>query len=262
MKKLIIITFTIIISTVIILYITNDKKVSNRNLPFYKKENKARYEEYKKRYPTLSKKDIIIRVNLNLDKDFYQDIKPSKYLDKNYVLINKFLYVDKSYVPSDLKKISICTKGNIYLKQEALKNFEKMCLDIKKEGLKIRAISAYRDYNYQFNLYNKYLKYDNKKKVDTYSARAGHSEHQSGLVVDIDNYITSFDDFESTDEYIWMVNNSYKYGFILRYPKKKEDITGYSYESWHYRYVGKDIAYYIKKHNITFDEYYALFIDV
>ena len=132
---------------------------------------------------------------------------------------------------------------------------------MKKENLSIRAISAYRDYNYQLNLYNKYLVHDSKKNVDTYSARPGFSEHQSGLVIDIDNTITNFDDFESTDEFIWMRDNAYKYGYILRYPKGKENITRYQYEAWHYRYVGKKIATYIKKHNITFDEYYVRFID-
>ena len=67
--------------------------------------------------------------------------------------------------------------------------------------------------------------------------------------------------FEKTDEFKWLQNNAYKYGFILRYPKDKEDITGYSYESWHYRYVGKDVATKIKKLGITFDEYYAYFIE-
>ena len=94
-----------------------------------------------------------------------------------------------------------------------------------------------------------------------YSARPGYSEHQTGLVIDIDNYNDDYENFDKTKEFEWMNNNSYKYGFILRYPKGKTDITGYDYESWHYRYVGKEIAKYIYENNITFDEYYAKFID-
>ncbi len=269
MKKLIIIILTIvIILTTYIASFNKDKGKDNRyildikkNYKYYKEENKNRYIKYKQSHYNLKDEDIITRVNLNLDKDFYTNTRPSKYLNSSYILINKYLFLEKNYVPADLKKIDICTKGNIYLVNEALIEFQKMCIDMKKENLSIRAISAYRDYNYQLNLYNKYLVHDSKKNVDTYSARPGFSEHQSGLVIDIDNTITNFDDFESTDEFIWMRDNAYKYGYILRYPKGKENITGYQYEAWHYRYVGKKIATYIKKHNITFDEYYVRFID-
>ena len=138
---------------------------------------------------------------------------------------------------------------------------EEMINDAKKDNINIRVISSYRSYYYQMKLYNNYVISDGKKNADTYSARAGFSEHQTGLTIDVDDGITYYNDFERTDSYKWMIKNSYKYGFILRYPKNKESITRYTYESWHYRYVGIDIAKYIKKHNITFDEYYAMFID-
>lgn len=231
------------------------------HIDFYKEENKDRYLSYKKAHMHLSNKDIITQVNLNLDKDFYTNPVETLYKNTNYILINKFFYVTKNYVPNDLVEINNCTKGNIMLVKEAKNAYEEMCKAIKKDGLEIRAISAYRDYTYQMNLYNRYLVHDTKKNVDTYSARPGHSEHQSGLTVDIDNIDTNFNHFESTDSYLWMEQNAHKYGFILRYPKGKEKITGYSYEAWHYRYIGKDAASYIKKHNITFDEYYVQFIE-
>lgn len=230
-------------------------------IDYYISKNAKRYIHYKQTHLNLNNADIVTQVNLNLDKDFYTNTKETPYKNTNYILINKFFYVGKEYVPNNLKKINICTKGNIYLTKEAQIHFEQMCQDIKKENLNIRAISAYRDYNYQLNLYNKYLVNDAKENVDNYSARPGYSEHQSGLTVDIDNIVTDFNNFESTDEFLWMEKNAYKYGFILRYPKGKENITGYTYEAWHFRYVGKEIAYYIKKHNITFDEYYVRFIE-
>lgn len=229
-------------------------------IDYYIPQNEQRYINYKQTHFNLNDEDIVTQVNLNLDKDFYTDTMETLYKNTNYILINKFYYVDKEYVPESLEEITICTKGSLYLVEEAKIQFEKMCQDVQKENLKIRAISAYRDYTYQLNLYNKYLVHDTKKNVDTYSARAGHSEHQSGLTVDLDNTVTDFNNFESTDEFLWLEENAYKYGFILRYPKNKEKITGYSYEAWHYRYVGKEIASYIKKHNITFDEYYVRFI--
>ena len=136
-----------------------------------------------------------------------------------------------------------------------------MADDAKKESLNLRIISAYRPYEYQENLYNKYLLKDSKEKVDTYSARSGYSEHQTGLSIDIDNIYTNYNKFHITLEYKWMMDNAYKYGFILRYPENKENITGFKYESWHYRYVGANIATYIHNHNITFDEYYYEFLD-
>ena len=91
--------------------------------------------------------------------------------------------------------------------------------------------------------------------------RAGYSEHQTGLALDIVTYGASMDTFENTDEFKWLSDNAYKYGFILRYPKGKEKLTGYSYESWHYRYVGKDVAKKIHDLDITYDEYYAYYIE-
>ena len=87
------------------------------------------------------------------------------------------------------------------------------------------------------------------------SAKPGHSEHQTGLAVDVEGSNNDYDKFESSIEFNWMINNSYKYGFILRYPKGKENITGFKYEPWHYRYVGIELAKYLYKNNLTLEEY-------
>ena len=147
------------------------------------------------------------------------------------------------------------------MNSEAYTAFKEMASDIEKEDMHIRIVSAYRSFDYQENLYNNYLKYESKEKVDTYSARAGYSEHQTGLAVDIDNQIVDYNRFHITQEFTWMQNNAYKYGFLLRYPLGKEHITGYKYEPWHYRYIGKDIAKYIHDSGITYEEYYYEFID-
>lgn len=198
--------------------------------------------------------------NINIEP-YYSNIKETPYLNKNYILVNKNLRLSEQYIPNNLETINKeYTSGNKQLVKEAKNALELMLQDAKKNNLNIRVISAYRSYNYQKVLYDNYCLKDGIEKADTYSARPGHSEHQTGLVIDVDNYKTNYENFEYTKEFEWMQNNSYKYGFILRYPKNKENITGYIYESWHYRYVGKDIANYIKKHNITFDEYYVQFI--
>ena len=90
------------------------------------------------------------------------------------------------------------------------------------------------------------------------SARKGHSEHQTGLAVDVSDIFGEYDDFANTKEFEWMMDNAYKYGFILRYPKYKTDITGFKYEPWHYRYIGIDMAKYLYNNNLTLEEYYLI----
>jgi D-alanyl-D-alanine carboxypeptidase len=206
-------------------------------------------------------KQIIKNVNMNLDKDFYKDPISARNLNTTKVLVNKYYYLDKDYIPLNLQDISKkYALNNMKLVNVAKDAFEEMAKDASNEKLKIIAMSTYRSYDYQVNLYNKYVKTDGKEKADTYSGRPGYSEHQTGLAADVYNGKTNYTNFESTKEFDWMDKHAHEYGFILRFPKDKVDETGYVYESWHYRYVGKDIAKYIKEHNISFEEYYATMI--
>ena len=132
--------------------------------------------------------------------------------------------------------------------------------DAVKDGLTLYINSPYRSYSVQSSLYNNYGARDGFSLADTYSARPGFSEHQTGLAFDVTSKSTNFDTFAYSNEYEWLQKNAYKYGFILRYPKGKEYITGYQYESWHYRYVGVEIAKKIKELDLTFEEYYAYFL--
>ena len=259
-KYFILIVLIIFLSVSLLVFRNKENKINkefkpNFTFPFYKEERKNEYLEYKNK-TGLPIKDAIIRVNIGLNYPFYENTKKTK--DKGILtLINKYNYVTKDYIPNDL----IETNG-LKINKEAYDNFLKMKEDINKDNLNIRIISAYRTYEYQENLYNNYLKKDKQELVDSYSARPGYSEHHTALAIDIDNNNLDFNKFHLTKEFTWMQENAYKYGFILRYPKDKENITGYSYEPWHYRYVGKDIAEYIKKHNSTYEEYYYEFIDI
>ena len=177
------------------------------------------------------------------------------------MLVNKYRYVGEYFQVANLVKVEEFAKENMYLEKNCMLAFTKMARDASSQGYNIRAISTYRTYEYQENLYNNYVKKDGVNNADTYSARPGFSEHHTGLAVDIDNIETSYMNFENTKEFTWMMENAYKYGFILRYPKDKVDITGYMYEPWHYRYVGIEIASYIKENNITYEEYYYEFLE-
>ncbi len=161
----------------------------------------------------------------------------------NGILIaNKTYALPSSYAPGGLDKTV----------SEA---FNKMKEDAAKEGLKLWIASGYRSYDYQKNLYNKYVKRDGKAKADTYSARAGHSEHQTGLCFDL-NQVN--DTFASTPESAWVNAHAHEYGFIIRYPKEKENITGYKYEPWHLRYLGVDLATSVHNSGLCLEEYLGI----
>jgi zinc D-Ala-D-Ala carboxypeptidase len=167
---------------------------------------------------------------------------------------------DLTYIPKDLKELSIALaiRKELCLTEDTKKSFEIMAEEAKKENINIKVSSAFRSYYTQKILYENDLK--NKKSESSNSvAKAGYSEHQLGTTIDITglsiDYTPASDKFDGTIEDDWLKENSYLYGFIQSYPYDKEDITGYRYEPWHYRYVGKDIAKNIKDSEITIIEF-------
>ena len=235
-----------------------EEKNKYEKLSYCKKENKKRYTAYEKENPTLTLEQIVTYVNIGLDNPYYTNTKPADNLNTNLLLVNKYNYLTEDYVPSNLENISTTyARSGMQLVKEAKEAFETLSENAKKEGMNVIAMSSYRSYDYQVNLYNNYVAQDGKEAADKYSARPGYSEHQTGLAVDVYNLDLPYTSFEETEEFTWMQENAYKYGFILRFPKDKVDITGYQYESWHYRYVGKKVAKEIKDNNLTLEEYIA-----
>ncbi len=133
--------------------------------------------------------------------------------------------------------------------------FNTMQAAAKKDGKSLSICSGFRSYSLQKTLYDKYVKRDGKAKADTYSARPGHSEHQTGLAFDINK---ASDSFANTPEAKWLADNCWKYGFIIRYPKGKEHITGYKYEPWHIRYLGTELAEKVYRSGKTLEEYLGI----
>ena len=239
---------------------TKEEKLINdmKKISYYRKENKERYLAYQKENDSPSIEEIITQVNIGIDKPYYTNTKPSENLNTNLILVNKYNYVTEDYIPENLEPIDTTyARSGMQLVTDAKNAFEELSQNAKEDGMTILAMSSYRSYNYQVNLYNNYVESDGKEAADTYSARAGYSEHQTGLAVDVYNGVVPYTSFEETEEFIWMQENAYKYGFILRFPKDKTNITGYQYESWHYRYVGKEVAENIHKNNLTLEEYLA-----
>ena len=232
------------------------------NEKYYISSNLQRYLSYKEKNSGSELKDVVAIVNVNRDYDEYTETKKSD-IDKNeLILVNKYNYLDKDFKPDDVIDIS---SRYAYAENQAsskvLDEYIKMFNDAEAAGIKLVISSSYRDYDNQDETYNEYLELYGEDEARKYASLPGYSEHQTGLAFDILTLGVLTDDFDKTEEFKWLRDNSYKYGFILRYPKDKENITGYSYESWHYRYVGVDVAKKIHDEGITFDEYYAYYVE-
>lgn len=227
-------------------------------ISYFKEDNIERYLNYRNNNPDLEIIQVIKNVNMNLDKKQYEDATEIEDKNNQLVLVNKYNYLGDKFIPENLENINTqYALSNMKLVDYAKEAFEKMAKDARKENLKIIAMSTYRSYSYQVDLYNRYKKKDGQEAADKYSGRPGFSEHQSGLAVDVYNGKEDYTNFESTKEFTWMKDHAHEYGFIIRFPKGKENETGYQYESWHYRYVGIDVATYIKNNNISLEEYIA-----
>ena len=220
--------------------------------------------EYKLKYVAkdkagnVSKKDFILVIK---DKEVKND--NTKRTSKGYEIIEKdgvtyingLLVVNKSY---SLPKSFNPGKLDSNVENAA----EKMMSAAKESGYNMWVQSGFRSYDTQNNLYNRYVLRDGKNEADKYSARAGHSEHQSGLAFDVcaKNKPCISNDFDDTVEAKWLNDNCYKYGFILRFVKGKEDETGYQHESWHFRYVGEELAKELYNNGdwITLEDYLGI----
>ncbi|UBH12766.1 M15 family metallopeptidase [Macrococcus armenti] len=159
------------------------------------------------------------------------------------------------------KEISLPKNYNPDVDATANEHLNTLIQNGNSEGLNLVLRSAFRSYDTQASLYQQYVARDGKKKADTYSAQPGHSEHQTGLAFDLGNTEGSDDfleSFEDTKEGQWLARHAHEYGFIIRYPKGKSDITGYQYEPWHLRYLGKETATKVYESGLTLEEYLGL----
>ncbi|MDF2699880.1 MAG: D-alanyl-D-alanine carboxypeptidase [Haloplasmataceae bacterium] len=205
----------------------------------------------------------------NLMINFYSNVQNAINVDNNLMLVNKNYYLKDDYVPKDLV---FPEKLNLLIPQETTRNFVKqetydalfeLFEAAKKKGIYLYLSNGYRSYEKQDRIYNQYI--IEGSDADRYSARAGHSEHQTGYAVDLTAKSVEFlliEEFAQTNEGKFLQGNAYKYGFIIRYPKDKEHLTGYNYEPWHIRYVGSQVAEIITKQNLTLEEYLIKYTEI
>lgn len=188
------------------------------------------------------------------------EYKDGAYYIEGHLIVNKTYSLSSNFIPKNTHKKITNDMGGICkecIDNEAYEAWTLMKNDAAALNLNIWIQSGYRSYEYQKDLYDSHVKNKGKTGADKVSARAGHSEHQSGLAFDLNSVSSAF---KNTDEGKWVNNNCYLYGFIIRYPENSSDKTGYSYEPWHLRYVGKDLAgkLYNNGNWITMEEYFNL----
>ena len=246
-------------------YDENLTKVINEK--YFIKSNLKEYLDYMKTNPTIKElevvtpSDIVAIVNVKSHKEFYTDPIPTDVSKEYLILVNKFNYLSKEFIPDDLVTMGLeFAYSGKEIRSEVYSAFKRLVRDAKKEGLTIIANSTYRSYENQEIVYNQKKDSLGTIEADLVATHPGYSEHQTGLAIDVSTIGATTETFDTTDEYRWLEENAHKYGFILRYPKGKEHLTGIEYESWHYRYVGIDMAKKIKEENITFDEYYEYYL--
>ncbi len=177
---------------------------------------------------------------------------------KNIKLLEKTETEGRTYIDGVIianKTYNLPSDYDPGVNDDAAKAFELMAANAEKDGITLKIVSGYRSYDLQSRIYSSYVKERGQEETDKVSARPGHSEHQTGFAFDINSTDSSFID---TPEAEWLDENCYKYGFIIRYPDEKLDITGYSYEPWHIRYVGKDYAEKLYKLGLTLEEYFGI----
>lgn len=197
-----------------------------------------------------------IDISLN-DKDkLVQEIGSNG--DENLLLVNGKYGLDKNYIPEGLcipniPFSDISDDEEKHVARVIVKPLEELINTAKEDGIILLGNSGYRSYKSQEKLYISRVKSEGRKLADAYVAKPGSSEHQTGLCIDITNengYLV-----KGTEEADWLAENCYKFGFIVRYPYGRKNITGIEYEPWHIRYVGKEAAKYIYGNGITLEEY-------
>lgn len=246
--------------------LSNYYKIKNLNV-----DKLDRYNNFKTLNPEYDYQKVVTYVNIDLDIPDYENMNIITNPDDFWVIVNKHNKLPDGYVPSELAAIDTVNYNvteiagvpekyarNI-IKLEMVNDLKEFFNAAKNDGHNLYPTTSYRSYAWQNELYTSYKNRDGKEKADTYSARPGNSEHQTGYAIDLANRDVSGKRLNEEDEK-WIKENCYKYGFILRYTEENKHITRYIAESWHIRYVGKDAAKIIHENNLSLEEYVDLYI--
>ena len=229
--------------------------------PHFIEENRQRYEQYQAMNPDIPMSTVIAYVNVDMDNDFYSDIKDVADPSDVRVLVNKNHALPANWEPDNFVNIGA---GHM-MREEAATHFTQMRDAMQENGLRVNVIITYRSYSAQRNTHGNAVSRWGSASADRNWARAGHSEHQTGLAVDILH--KAFEEsmhqarYQETREFAWLIENAHNYGFILRYPNEYKDFHGYVFEPWHWRYVGVETATMMYNMEIAlYEEFYGRYL--
>ncbi len=244
----------------------DDKIISLLEQKYFLEKNLEDYKEYINKNNETDYAKVISIVNVHANHKWYQ-LELNTNEDLSMLMnVNKFYALSETYTPENLKNIDLTyaydEEGKNKLIDYAYDKFLELWQAANDQGFYLMVTSSYRDYESQKEIYDYRVSTWGERKADETAARPGHSEHQTGLVIDMTSKTEPLaDSFTDSEAYKWLKENAYKYGFIERYPEGKTYLTGYNPESWHWRYVGLEAAKTMHDENITFDEYYAFYVE-
>jgi D-alanyl-D-alanine carboxypeptidase len=226
------------------------------DLYYCEEERLDRYLRYEAAHEALSPDEVVWRVNVDLDKPFYEDPAEIADLDSEQTLVNKHFKFPDDFTPAELVKV----EGDFLVTPATKEAYARLKADAAAAGLSIRVGSAYRSIEYQVNLYARYERED-PGNADNYSARPGFSEHHTGRTIDLIGPSGTLRGFTGTKEADWVRENAWAYGFIVRYTPENEDVTGYESEPWHITYIGREAAELMRENGIgSLEEYVAKYV--
>jgi len=242
-------------------YITLIKELSETgNYPHYLTENRVRYNVYRAKHPYMPFSKVIAFVNVNMDYGFYSNITEAPDLDEISILLNKSFNLPRLWEPEILTEIS---PGRL-MHTQAAEQFLLMKEAITDAELEVYIMSAYRSRGRQARVFADEMELRGRTATERSVARAGHSEHQTGLAIDLlhrPHGSLRYANFQDTELFMWLTQNAHKYGFILRYPEEYQEFHGYIFEPWHWRFVGVDIATAMFNEKIVlYEEFYGRYI--
>lgn len=244
----------------------DDKIISLLEQKYFLEKNLEDYKEYINKNNETDYAKVISIVNVHANHKWYQlELNTNEDLEM-LMNVNKFYALSETYTPENLKNIDLTyaydEEGKNKLIDYAYDKFLELWQAANDQGFYLMVTSSYRDYESQKEIYDYRVSTWGERKADETAARPGHSEHQTGLVIDMTSKTEPLaDSFTDSEAYKWLKENAYKYGFIERYPEGKTYLTGYNPESWHWRYVGLEAAKTMHDEDITFDEYYAFYVE-
>ena len=239
-----------------------DKEYDSILIKFYKekyfrKDKLEDYLEYHNSNKDLSSGEVITKINTHTNIEPYEKIFDTDISKNELMLVNKYYKLSEDYKPEVELISSQYAYSGKYASKTIIESIQNLIDAAKEDNIKLIVAAGYRSYEDQEDIYEGYKINNGIREADEVVSRPGHSDYQTGLAVDIEPYAKYIENVSESEEYQWLQNNMYNFGFIQRFPEGKEDITGFKYSAWHLRYVGIDAALYIHDNNITFEEYYG-----